>query len=495
MCKVKLNNLSLFATQYPRELVSALRTVAELEGEHFYVVGGTVRDLLLGTISHDIDIAVSRGAVKIARLLIRQLGGGVYVDLCSAHEEAARVVWQNIQVDFASFRGGAKTIEEDLQMRDVTINSIGVTLAELVGSQSFRLIDPTGGYEDLCAGRLRHCQSAFTSDPVRMLRVYRFHAVLGFSLVQETESEIGKHAPLISTIAAERVSYELDLIFKSQRTAAVLKSMHDVGLLREIVPELYEGEGVEQPEFHHLDVFEHNMVALRKMEGIIGDPEYYFPEAAGAIKQYLQRGAVTSCLKWAALLHDIGKPSTKGMSVKEKNRVTFYRHDEVGRDIFCGFADRMRWSRQDKENTAALIGMHMHPFHLCNVERDNKVTKKAALKLCRRAGGQLLGLFLLAMSDSMASNGEKKPAEMEGELVSLLDKILQLYEENIKPVLSGPRLLTGKELIEDFGLSPGPLFSEIFEALDIERVEGRVNTRGEAVVWVEKFLLKFPSNL
>jgi poly(A) polymerase len=494
MCKAMLETDKArvqFSECYPEELIQALLVVAAGERKQLYVVGGTVRDLLLERQSNDLDISVSEGAGEFVRHLIAYLKSGALVDLSGSEEEAARLVWQNMQLDVASFRKGVQTIEEDLQLRDFTINGMGVRFEQLAAPDGpLEIIDPNGGFADLYSGRLRHCPVAFTDDPVRMLRGYRLQATLGFVFEKETEKEIGGHVSLINTVAAERNSYELDLIFDSPRTTITLWAMYETGLLQELLPDLFNGKGVVQPKFHHLDVFEHNMLALEMMEKIIADPGKYFPGMESRIRLYFDDGSVARGLKWAALCHDIGKPETRGMSEKNEGQVTFYGHDEAGREIFSRFAERMRWSNTDKENVAALISMHMHPFHLCNIARSGELTKRAALKLCKRAGDRLLGLFLLAMSDSLAGQGEKKPEHMEDEIVALLDNVLNLYEENIKPVLTGPRLLSGRDLIADFELEPSPLFSEIFEKVELARVEGEVTDRAQVMAWVSDFLIK-----
>ena len=160
----------------------------------------------------------------------------------------------------------------------------------------------------------------------------------------------------------------------------------------------------------------------------------------------------------------------------------------MGKDLFKRFADRLKWSKVDTELTGGLIGMHMHPFHLCNVQREEGITRRAALKLCRRAEKELAGLFLLAMSDSLGSSGEQKPERMEEELVSLFDTVLKIYDENIEPVLHGPRLVTRKDLIDKFALVPGPFFSEILSELETARVEGIVMDRQAALEWVDVFV-------
>jgi poly(A) polymerase len=137
---------------------------------------------------------------------------------------------------------------------------------------------------------------------------------------------------------------------------------------------------------------------------------------------------------------------------------------------------------------AALIGMHMQPFHLCNVRREQPLSRKACLNLSKKAGDDLIGLFLLAMSDSLAGQGEKKPPTMEAELSGLLGEVLTIYEQYIQPAIKGPRLLSGQDLIAAFSLSPGPLFAQILNALEVARVEGEVASREDAHMWVRRYL-------
>ena len=469
----------------PPEIRTALERVIERSGARLYLVGGTVRDCLLQRITHDLDIAADGPVLPLARLFREELGGGTVIDLSGPDDEVIRVVWQGEQIDFSIFRAGVATIEEDLVLRDFTINAIAVSL--LPGAAAC-LIDPTGGVADLRMKLIRHCLGAFTADPVRMLRGYRLAAVLGFQLAAKTIDEVRANAPLIARGAAERISNEMRMIFASTRTAETLEAMHKIGLLRLLLPELYAGEGVKQPEFHHLDVLDHSLLALRMVEQVIADPGRYFTSGLSDIVEYLKQEERVVCLKWAALMHDIGKPATKELSAEDSGRVTFYRHDEEGCRIFQRFAERSRWSSADTERTSGLINMHMHPFHLCNLQRDGQVTRRAALNICRRAGEDMPGLFLLAMSDSLASKGEKKPEHMEEELAGLFTAVRDIYDDYIKPVLSGPRLVTGNDLIELFGLVPGPLFSEILNELEIARVEGAVDDRQKALRWVDAYL-------
>ncbi len=470
-------------------MLQALLRLSVKNDVSLYMVGGTVRDWLLGRTAGDIDIAAPCSAGVLAKQLRTELGGGTLVDLSGPEDEAVRVVWRNEQVDFATFRAGTVTIEEDLRLRDFTVNAMAIPLAALMADgESIRLLDPTGGLADLRDGRIRHCPGAFVADPLRMLRGYRLCAMLGFHLVDKTRAEVKKHATRIADAAAERVGYELRMIFNSPRTSLVLQTMDEDGLLALLLPELYRGAGVEQPEFHHLDVLGHSFLALATMEEILANPKRFFPSRITEISNYLQQEYALSCLKWAALLHDMGKPATRDVQAGNNGRVTFYRHDEKGVQIFREFAERSRWSKADIERTGGFIAMHMHPFHLCNVSREGKITRRAALNLCRRAGSDLPGLFLLAMADSMASRGEKKPERMEEELAELFDFVQKMYDDHIQPVLFGPRLLDGKDLIKEFALVPGPLFTTLFDELEVARVEGKVTDRQTALAFVATYL-------
>lgn len=476
--------------QCSAQLLQALDTVQNNLKRPAYLVGGTIRNWIVGSSSLDIDIAVPGSALSWAQALQKQLSGGTLIDLSGPEDETFRLVWRDEQIDISSFRAGSSTIEDDLRLRDFTINALAMKIVAPLTNEGFKLIDPTGGMEDLESKSIHHLPGAFTADPLRVMRGYRLFAQFGFSIEEATRRENRVHRELLETVAAERISYELKLIFESPRTSATLALMAEDGVLALLLPELYYGEGVVQPEFHHLDVMHHCLLALEMMECIIADPERFYPGHGEIIQEYLDDGANCRCLKWAALVHDIGKPATRKAAEHKDGRVTFYRHDEVGSDIFAEFAKRAKWSGGDSDKVGNFIRMHMHPFHLCNASRTSPLTKRAALKLTKRAGEDLVGLFLLAMSDSLASQGEKKPEKMEDELATLFSELHEIFIETIAPVLHGPKLLSGYDLINHFHLDPGPLFGRIFLDLESARVEGVVGDKEGALRWVENYLKK-----
>jgi poly(A) polymerase len=156
-------------------------------------------------------------------------------------------------------------------------------------------------------------------------------------------------------------------------------------------------------------------------------------------------------------------------------RITFYNHDRAGAELFNTIARRLRWSNEDTDHVSCLIAGHMHPFHLANVARDRALTLRAAIRMIKKAGVELPGLFLLAMADALAGQGVERIEGMEEELVDLYRHLEEVRTTHVEPVRSAPPLLTGRDLIEVLHLSPGPLFKKILAAVEEGRMEGTVH--------------------
>jgi poly(A) polymerase len=478
--------------RYPEELIRALADLMQEKSDFCYISGGTVRDWFMGIDSQDLDLTVPHDGFGWAQSLASKLDG-TFVPM-DKEEDVARVVWQGICIDFSSFREGAVTIEEDLLKRDFSINSMAVVFPidpDDIHDETARpkIFGSHRGMDDL-GDKFIRCNSAavFVSDPLRLLRAYRFMAVLGFDIEPDTRAAIRKHKELIFLVAEERIAYELGCIMSSPGAVSALDMMHDDGILAELLPELYRGIGVEQPSSHHLDVFEHSMASFQQMIVVQDNPEKHFPGHGEKLLDYLAGGRRKVLLKWAALLHDLGKPETHERREDKGGRITFYNHDREGARLFEIIAARFKWSREDTDYVAKLIAIHMWPFHLNNARRKTGVTLKAYLKLVKAIGGELPGLFILAMADSLAGRGKGKPPAMEQDIATLYSEVDTVYQQKIKPVLDSPRLLDGNDLIELFGLEPGPKFKEIFENLESAQVENGVSSRQEAIDWVKGFL-------
>jgi poly(A) polymerase len=478
------------AALFPAELLGYLAAVHnDLPGD-VYMTGGTVRDLLLGRKPADMDLTVVRRAKLWAELLAEQTGG-TYVEL-GREEDAARVVWQGLDVDFSSFREGASSIDEELHKRDLTVNSMALPVHGLLHDpdctrhEQLPVLDPVGGRQDLQDKLIRvTSRESFASDPLRMLRVFRFAAVLDFAVDVETLQEIRLQRSAIKRVSRERVAHELDLIMATGRAYQAFVDMHQSGLLWEIVPELRAGAGMDQPASHHLDVFEHSLEALHQMELVLADPAAYFPENSADMEHYLQADRRIIQLKWAALFHDVGKPVTYGINEDKGGRITFYNHDLQGADIFTSIARRLRWPSRDTRVVARLIAGHMRPFFLANNQRQGSLTLKACLRLVKSIGRHLPGLFLLAMADALAGKGESSPEEMELEVSGLFNRLARIDQEHVAPVRSAPPLITGKDLIHELNLSPGPAFRTILDQVEEAQMEHTISSRDQALALAE----------
>ncbi len=451
------------------------------EGIKICMAGGTIRDVILGREVKDIDLTVSRDALALARNFAETVHGTFI--LLDDVEKVARVVFEGYQIDFAEFRRDSQTLEEDLSLRDLTINALAVCFTDDKLEAPLTLIDPLGGHADIEDRLIRFIsEQGIIDDPLRMLRAYRFAATLDFRIDPASREMVRRYGALIKNTSVERIAYELNALLGAKNSCPALRWMAEEGLFATICPEIEDMRGVQQYGGHHLDVYDHSFLTLYYIEKIEANPADYFPERyKGEVTGYLQDDAKSVLLKWAALFHDVGKPKTAEESGK---KFTFYNHDQVGVAIFANFARRLKWSHKHLEFVEKMIYLHMRPFHLLNVLRAGEVTPRALGRLIREPGEELIGLFVLAMADSLAGLGPAKPDDCEALLVQLFETTITFYREKVKPLLTHPRLITGHDLINIFHLEPGPFFKVLMDELEDAQVEGLVNTRGEALDWV-----------
>ncbi|WP_456430805.1 CCA tRNA nucleotidyltransferase [Thermosulfuriphilus sp.] len=446
-----------------------------------YLTGGTVRDIILGRRIRDIDLTVPKGAIYLAKE-VADLMGGAFV-LLDDREGVARVVKGELILDFSDFREGTRNIEEDLKRRDFTINALAVLIEEALREKG-SLIDPTHGLSDLQQKLIRATsEEVFKKDPLRILRAYRLSAELLFRVSPETRSLISQHKAELKRVAPERIISELNLIFETWRAAAAIRSMRKEGSFEILFPELEDGVGVIQPGFHHLDVLEHSLETLAMMEKLLMVPERYFGRPHPSFVRLESRSR--RLLKLAALFHDVGKPQT--LAYKD-GRPTFYNHDLVGSEIFILWARRWRLSLKEAEKVAILIRLHMRPFHLLREFKNKTLTPRAKRRLLKDTGQAYPDLFLLAMADTLASNGEAKPPDAEEALAALFWEIDRFYHQQVEPVIKRPRLLTGDDLIRELGLTPGPIFRRLLEAVEEAAILGEVKDRTQALLLVKSLL-------
>ena len=443
--------------------------------ERGWLVGGALRDRLLGreTADYDVVIAESDDLERVARALARQ-GGGVAFAL-SDEFGAWRVVAHDHswQVDLSALDG--ETLEADLRRRDVTINA----LARPLGGDDESLIDPLGGLGDLRAGRLRAASDrAFTGDPLRVLRLARMVAELDFEVDGNTIALARAGVGGLERVAAERVFGELRRLLCSDLALIGLDTMDATGATAVVLPELAELRGIDQSRFHHLDVYDHTRAVLAEMIALERDPEPAFGPAADAVRGLLSQPFADElsrggALRFAALLHDIAKPQTR--AVTEEGRVTFMRHDEAGAALSTAILRRLRASARLAEYVAALTRHHLRLGFLVHRMPLNRREIYRYLDACHPVAADVT---VLSVADRLATRGDNS----ERAISRHLELARQMLGEALAWAADPPRPpIRGDELGSALGIRPGPLLGELLHELEEAAYAGEVSSAEEAI--------------
>ncbi|HEY7074083.1 MAG TPA: HDIG domain-containing metalloprotein, partial [Solirubrobacteraceae bacterium] len=446
-------------------------TLAEvLEGRRAWVVGGTIRDELLGRPTRDVDVALSGDPKRAARAFSKAVGGPVFP--LSEGFGAWRVIDRRdgCVYDFAPLQG--RTIERDLSHRDFTVNA----MARPVGGGE--LIDPHGGRADLEARVLRVLgASAYTEDPLRPLRLARFAAELGFAPDAETERLTERAAPRVSEAAPERVFAELRRLVIADGALAGLELADRLGLMRAVLPELASLHGVEQSKYHHLDVYGHTVEVLARQIELEGRLDELFGDLAGAIRSVLgdtladelTRG---QALRFGALLHDVGKPATRGML--PDGRITFIGHDKVGVDMVQALCRRLRTSERLSRFLEALTRHHLVLGFLVH---DRPLDRRAVYRYLKLTSPVEVEVTLLSCADRLATRGRNA----ERAIAPHLELARELMAEALRWRASGPPKapIRGDELARRLGLAPGPELGTLLAQLEEAAFAGEVGDERE----------------
>jgi len=480
-----------------------------------YLVGGSLRNILLGEPCSDWDIVIEGDAHKLARRLADTLGG-FYAHL---HEKASRVIIKHdpsdIILDISPLNG--RTIEEDLLRRDFTINAIAAPLDEVVQyiegdtdqsgigrpqASPLHLIDPLQGLQDLQAHRLRAVdETIFQHDPLRMLRAVRLKMRYHLNIDLHTQKLIKRDAPLLPTVAAERIHDELYAILEPGGATARLHFLDQLGLLTVLIPEFTAARDMRQPNPHYWDVLQHSLETVTALEQLAHTLETSSPnngpisisENITQIQNILyeaeQQGifsfaALTAPrMKMAALLHDIGKPPT--YTLGEDGAVHFYNHPQVAVPLVQQIMRRLSASTQDRRLAQLVAAHHMRPGQL---GQETIVTPRAIRRYFVDLGptGILVAIFSLA--DHLATLGPLQPSGDAWERhLSVVRLLLTCYIRERESILP-PRLLSPEELMRRLKLEPGPVVGQLLEAIAEAQAEGTIHSKEEALWFAEEHL-------
>lgn len=430
--------------------------IADAMGREVYVVGGYVRDIFLRRESNDIDFVTVGSGIELAEAVSRGLGRGNSLSVFASYG-TAQIKSGHLELEFVgarreSYSRGSRnpivedgTLEDDQNRRDFTINAMAICLNK---DRFGELVDPFGGIADLEKGVIRtplDPDITFSDDPLRMMRAVRFATQLGFTILPETFEAMRRNSGRIEIITRERINDELGKIMRSPRPSVGLRLLDRAGLLELIFPQLCELKGVEIIEGRgHKDNFSHTLQVLDNV-------------AAKSDNEWL---------RWAALLHDIGKPSTKRYD--EKTGWTFHNHNFVGEKMIPRIFRAMKMPMDERmKYVAKIVGLHMRPQSV----GEEGVSDSGVRRMITDAGADLDDLMLLAEADITSKNPAKVRRQLEG-FARLRERMDQIKDADKLRNWTNP--VDGNEIMDHFKIPPGRKIAVLKDAVKEAIMEGKI---------------------
>lgn len=470
---------------FTETFLQAFDSVIRELGVSAYLCGGTVRDLLLNRRFRDVDVVLSGRVFEAANLFHSKIKAPFFI--LDKERQVARVVCAEGNWDFSGYRN--HTIEGDLKKRDFTINAIAIDWQDFYPGQNIqKIVDPYVGAADLKRKIIRTVsENSLQDDPLRMLRAYRIQAEVGFEIDPEVLSQIEKQHALITDVAGERIREELDRILFLSDSAATWRQLGQSSLFDSLFPEMKPMKGCEQGGYHHLDVWNHSLLVLENFEKFILSIPNVFSKHARSIRQYLHENPGTldrlRLLKWAGLLHDIGKPQTR--ELKEPGRWRFHGHDHVGAELAESLLKRLKFARKDSLVISSVIEHHLRPLNLFNVEDRQE---DHVYRFFRAAGQEATGILLVAYADITAAKGALSDPPRDAEFLKFLQEVVGYYYEEYYPAVSMPELIKGRDLIAKLQMKPGPQMGELLKEIREEQLRGILKNRQDALSFASNWL-------
>ena len=455
-----------------------LRMVGETAdqlGLECYVVGGWVRDLFLHRPSNDIDVVVVGSGISLAEAVAKKLGRGAHLSVFKTYG-TAQVKKRDIELEFVGARRESYqhdsrnpivedgTLQEDQERRDFTINAMAICLNK---DRYGELLDPFDGIGDMERCIIRtplDPDITFSDDPLRMMRAIRFATQLGFNLDGETFDAIARNASRIEIITRERIADELNKIMLSRRPSEGWLLLDKTGLLPLIFPELAALKGVEVKDGRgHKDVFYHT---LQVLDNIAASTSERMNESTD------ERKDKVLWLRWAALLHDIGKPRSKAWDAQAG--WTFRNHNYIGAKMVPKIFAKLKLPLNEKmEYVKKMVDLHMRPINLI----EDTVTDSAVRRLLFEAGDDIEDLMLLCDADITSRNEEKK-ARFHRNYQLVRQKMVELEERDRIRNFQPP--VKGDEIMEILHLEPCSTVGELKAAIKDAILDGIIPNEYEA---------------
>ncbi|HMD88516.1 MAG TPA: HD domain-containing protein [Anaerolineaceae bacterium] len=485
------------------EIFNQLRDILRASGP-VYLVGGAVRDILLGRPTHDLDFVLYGDVRFVAKNVADTLSASLYV--LDNERNTYRVInYQNdgsrLLLDFAALRAG--DLEHDLRGRDFTINAIA-----LDPFSPDTLIDPLDGELDLKRHRLKACSSySFIDDPARILRGVRLAMDLKFEIQPATFAEMKKSAGSLNSVAAERKRDELFKMLDGNNLDVAMRMLDQLGALPATLPELAELKGVAQSPPHIFDVWEHTLSVIPELnclfsiivdgnqaEDYISNPIWNLAQQKlgqfqNRFKEHFSNWlnperSRFSLLALSALYHDIAKPATS--SLDTNGRIRFFEHEMIGARIAAFRGRELALSQIEIEYLVTTVRHHMRPHFLENA--TNGITRRAIYHFFKDTGEVGVDICLLSLADVLATYGPAISEEHWIFKLEICQTLLSAWWDKPGDLVRPVRLLTGDDLQSYFGLKPGRLIGELLEALREAQACGEITNHSAAIKFVQSWL-------
>jgi len=443
--------------------------------ERAFLVGGSIRDMLMERPPVDYDFVVPENPESYARKLAAIHHSRV-IELGKAGKRIFRVIVKGIVYDISRIKGAS--IKEDLAQRDFTVNALAYD------PFSGDIIDVTNGRRDLARRQIRMVSpSIFDQDPIRLMRSFRMAAVLGFDIEKPTRDMIQEKRHLIRLAAGERIRDELFGILKQPSTAACLEDMAGAGLLVALFPEMEGLAELKQNQHHAFDALTHTLKTVDHLEAQLDCLDDSFPKSAEELNRILSHKRNIT-LKCAALLHDIGKPATA--STDDQGHRHYYGHEKTGAHMADNISQRFRFSNHERESIVFIVRHHLRPLFLFNQAGGKTVRSKARVRFFLACGPLVPDIVLHAVADSRGKTAE--PGQRHLNFVRFADSLLHDYFTGFRVKKEAPQLINGHDLIHVFGLSPSSVFASVLKQVEEARITGEVHNKTDALNLVDCIL-------
>ena len=478
-------------------LLDRLRPLLAAHPLPVYLVGGVVRDALLGRNSHDVDLIVASDAIDLTFDIARRLGLPAY--RLDDERDVGRILVPDsgTTLDIARFRG--ESLADDLRARDFTINALALPASARSAGE---VIDHHDGLADLAAGRIRIIHDgSIADDPVRALRAARFAVQLGFILTDETAAAVSAAGPALTRqTSPERVRDELGRLLLTSEPARAVALLHDYNLLGHVLPEVAALAGVAQSPPHHEAVLEHTYSVLRylaEVEGIAAGQttEHEWAAAVAALLSSHHDALAAHLaatldggfggrllLRWGALLHDIGKPATQ--TTDDTGRIRFLGHDDAGAALARTRLNRLKFSGEAVRRVHDTVAGHMRPLYLAKDGRPP--SRRTVYRYYRALHAAGLDVALLSLADHLATYDGPGPGDSWTALLAVVGTLLDTYFTSYQETVAPTRLLNGLEVMELLGMGPGRALGRLLAELEEAQAAGEVTTRAAAVEFVHR---------